>query len=49
MATIGSLIDRAVVGRADDAALARVKGEVLELAEAFPLYGLPVRSLVGRA
>jgi glycine hydroxymethyltransferase len=49
MASIGSLIDRAIVGRADDAALARVKAEVLEMAEAFPLYGLPVRSPADRA
>ncbi|MEK6610674.1 MAG: serine hydroxymethyltransferase, partial [Gemmatimonadota bacterium] len=43
MRTIGGLIDRAITGRADEAGLKRVKGEVLELAERFPLYGLPAR------
>jgi glycine hydroxymethyltransferase len=42
MRHVGALIHRAIEGRADAAALARVKAEVLELAEAFPLYGLPV-------
>jgi len=45
MRRIGAMIDRAVQARADDAALARIKAEVLELAEAFPLYGLPARSV----
>src|SRR5256884_802680 len=41
MRTIAGLIDRAIAGRADEAALRKVKGDVLELAESFPLYGLP--------
>jgi glycine hydroxymethyltransferase len=45
MRRIGDMIDRAVRSRADDAALARIKAEVLELAEAFPLYGLPRSSV----
>ena len=49
MAAIGALIDRAIAGRASAAVLAKVKAEVLEIAEAFPLYGLPMRSLAGRA
>jgi glycine hydroxymethyltransferase len=42
MRVVGALIDRAIAGRADDAALARIKAEVRELSESFPLYGLPV-------
>jgi glycine hydroxymethyltransferase len=42
MKTVGALIDRAIAGRADDAKLARIKAEVRELSESFPLYGLPV-------
>jgi glycine hydroxymethyltransferase len=49
MRRIGALIDRAIAGRADEAALAQVKAEVLELAEAFPLYGLPARAVVASA
>ncbi len=41
MRRVGDLIVRAVAARADEAALARLKAEVLELARAFPLYGLP--------
>jgi len=47
MVAIGALIDRAIAGRASAAALAKVKAEVLELAEAFPLYGLPVAREAG--
>jgi len=43
MKTIGDLIARAVDARADNAALTAIKAEVLEMARAFPLYGLPVR------
>ena len=43
MRRVAELIDRAVAGREDPAKLERVKREVLELAEQFPLYGLPVR------
>ncbi len=49
MRTIASLIDRAITGRADEAALKKVKGDVLELAESFPLYGLPARIVAARA
>ncbi len=41
MRTVGELIHRAIEGRADEAKLAKVKAEVRELAEGFPLYGLP--------
>ena len=47
MRRIGSLIARAVAGRADEAALAKVKAEVREMAEAFPLYGLPAHAAAG--
>ena len=43
MKQIGDLIARAVDARADSAALTAIKGEVLELASAYPLYGLPAR------
>ena len=43
MKQIGDLIARAVDARADSAALTAIKGEVLELARAWPLYGLPAR------
>jgi len=46
MKQIGDLIARAVDARADTVALAALKAEVLELAEAFPLYGLPVSAPV---
>jgi len=46
MRRIGELIARAVEGRANAAALAAVKNDVFELAEAFPLYGRPARSVV---
>ena len=49
MRLVGALIDRAILARADPAASARVRAEVLELAEQFPLYGLPARSLASRA
>jgi len=40
----------AVAGRDDPAKLDRVKRDVLELAEQFPLYGLPAREVAaGRA
>jgi glycine hydroxymethyltransferase len=41
MRRVAELIDVAVVGRDDPAKLERVKRDVLELAERFPLYGLP--------
>jgi len=44
MRHIGALIDRALEHRTDEAALARIRSEVLELAGAFPLYGLPART-----
>ena len=43
MRRIAELIARAVEGREDSARLDRIKREVLELAEQFPLYGLPVK------
>ena len=50
MRRVAELIDRAVAGRADPAKLDQVKRDVLELAEQFPLYGLPVREVAaGRA
>jgi len=45
MLAIAGLIDRAVAGRDDPAKLERVRHEVLELAEQFPLYGLPLREV----
>jgi glycine hydroxymethyltransferase len=45
MRTIAALIDRAVADRDDATALGRLKHEVLELAEQFPLYGLPRREV----
>ncbi|HXY19465.1 MAG TPA: serine hydroxymethyltransferase [Gemmatimonadales bacterium] len=45
MRAIAALIHRAVESRDDAAALARLKHEVLELAEQFPLYGLPMREM----
>jgi glycine hydroxymethyltransferase len=42
MRRIGALIARAIAARADETALQQLRGEVLELAAAFPLYGLPV-------
>ncbi|HEY2804423.1 MAG TPA: serine hydroxymethyltransferase [Gemmatimonadales bacterium] len=41
MREVGEFIHRAIEARANDAALAKIKAEVRELAEAFPLYGLP--------
>ena len=41
MRLVADLINRAVEGREDAAALERIRGEVLELAMRFPLYGLP--------
>ena len=45
MRVIAALIDRAVAGRDDPALLGRLRHEVLELAEQFPLYGLPLREV----
>jgi glycine hydroxymethyltransferase len=45
MRAIAVLIHRAVESRDEPSALARLKHEVLELAEQFPLYGLPVREV----
>jgi glycine hydroxymethyltransferase len=45
MRAIAALIDRAVAGRDDAALLAKLRHEVLELAEQFPLYGLPLREV----
>ena len=45
MRAIGALIHRAVESRDEPAGLARLKHEVLELAEQFPLYGLPMREV----
>ncbi len=45
MRAIAVLIDRAVAGRDDPARLEQVRHEVLELAEQFPLYGLPLREV----
>ncbi len=45
MHAIAGLIDRAVRGRDDATTLARLKHEVLDLAEQFPLYGLPLRAV----
>jgi glycine hydroxymethyltransferase len=41
MRRVAELIDVAVLGRDDPAKLEQVKRDVLELAERFPLYGLP--------
>ena len=50
MRRVAALIDQAVIGRDDPSKLERVKRDVLELAEQFPLYGLPVREVAaGRA
>jgi glycine hydroxymethyltransferase len=50
MRRVAALLDRAVAGREDPAKLELVKRDVLELAEQFPLYGLPVREVAaGRA
>jgi glycine hydroxymethyltransferase len=50
MRRVAALIDQAVAGRDDPAKLDRVKRDVLELAEQFPLYGLPAREVAaGRA
>jgi len=45
MRLIAGLIDRAVEGRDDPKTLERLKHEVLELTEQFPLYGLPLRAV----
>jgi glycine hydroxymethyltransferase len=45
MRRVAELIDRALAARGDEGRLAAVRREVRELAEQFPLYGLPVRSL----
>jgi glycine hydroxymethyltransferase len=42
MRRVAALIDQAVVGREDLSKLEQVKRDVLDLAEQFPLYGLPV-------
>jgi glycine hydroxymethyltransferase len=42
MRRVADLIDQALAGRSDEAALRRVKDEVLDLAAQFPLYGLPL-------
>ena len=47
MARIAGLIDRAIAAPEDAAALARIKGEVKELANAFPLY-TAVEAAAGR-
>ena len=39
MNMIAGWIVRALESRSDEAGLRRIRGEVLELAEAFPLYG----------
>ncbi len=50
MHRVAALIDQAVAGREAPATLEQVKRDVLELAEQFPLYGLPVREVAaGRA
>ncbi len=41
MRRVAELIDRAIIGRADELVLKKVKSDVRELSEAFPLYGLP--------
>ncbi len=41
MRVVGDLIHRAIEARSDAAAMAKVKVDVRELAEGFPLYGLP--------
>ncbi len=41
MRTVGELIHRAIEGRASESAIAKVKADVRELAQGFPLYGLP--------
>jgi glycine hydroxymethyltransferase len=41
MREVGELIHRAIEARADENAAAKVKTSVRELAEGFPLYGLP--------
>ena len=45
MRRVAALIDQAVIGRDDPSKLEQVKRDVLELAEQFPLYGLPVREV----
>jgi len=45
MRLVAGLIDRAVEAREDPKVLARLKHEVLELTEQFPLYGLPLRAV----
>jgi glycine hydroxymethyltransferase len=45
MRAIAGLIDRAVEARDDATTLERLKHEVLELAEQFPLYGWPMRAV----
>jgi glycine hydroxymethyltransferase len=42
MRRVAELIDAAIVGRADDAALTRVRRDVHELTAAFPLAGVAV-------
>jgi glycine hydroxymethyltransferase len=44
MRHVAELIDRALERTLDEAALAKVRGDVRALAEAFPLYGLPAGS-----
>jgi glycine hydroxymethyltransferase len=49
MQRVAELIDRALMGRADEAALAKVKADVRDLAGQFPLYGLPAAHAASRA
>jgi glycine/serine hydroxymethyltransferase len=49
MRLIASLIERAVEGRDDAKTLEHLKHEVLELADQFPLYGLPMRAVMAGA
>jgi glycine hydroxymethyltransferase len=46
MEKVADFID-AVLTRKDDAAIARVRADVRELTEQFPLYAAPVRERVG--
>jgi len=48
MRAIAGLIDQAVQGRDDPGKLEQVRHAVLELAEQYPLYGLPAPAVVSR-
>ncbi len=48
MRMVGELIHRAIEARANEGAMKKVKDDVRELAEGFPLYGLRKRVLSGR-